>query len=356
MKVAIWGSYNYGNYGDDVMAIMFAKHLQKLGVRVCVYRLNRELARRYAIETSESLEELLQGASFCLAGGGTVLLEPLSGTVGQAMNEDTRQLWEITQAHRCPLYLISVGGNGMGGERKLTLYQWRILSSEMCRGGTVRLSEDVALFELLGKEVELYPDVVLALTDWWPVEKKSWPSPQLQIGLCLPNIPNVQRFVSLLKIVAHLRRHAVFHFMRTHLPGYNIKDEILPPANSPWFKHHYYEDPATTIQFIASLDLLISVKLHPSITALALGVPVCSLDGRAKTRAVLNSLELGFATRSQRTRSLLTLLRQVSSRKGILQIREQFDFQRIEQQKELSRRHFEYLTRLTESFREGKLL
>jgi hypothetical protein len=39
-----------------------------------VYRLNQKLAKKYEVDTTDSLEELLDKAKFCIIGGGTILL------------------------------------------------------------------------------------------------------------------------------------------------------------------------------------------------------------------------------------------------------------------------------------------
>lgn len=74
MKVAIWGSYNHGNYGDDLMAIQFANYFKELGVHPCVYRLDECLAKKYSIESAKSLDDLLENASFGIIGGGGMLI------------------------------------------------------------------------------------------------------------------------------------------------------------------------------------------------------------------------------------------------------------------------------------------
>ncbi len=353
MKVAIWGSYNHGNYGDDVMAIMFVKRLQKLGVSPWVYRLDEKLAKLYKVNTTNSLTELFQGTKFCILGGGTVLLEPLSGSVGSAMNEDTRQLLKISEQEKCPLFCISIGGDGTTvTNRKLTLYQWDLLKSEVFQGGTVRLQQDAELFGQLNKEVCLFPDVVLSLANIWNLEPKSSITGKLQVGFCLPDRSDTRKFANLLGRTAFFRRHAVFHFIHTRLPGYNIKKlALLPATKMHWIKHHHYEDPAKTIEFIASLDVLISNKLHPCITAIASGVPIYSVDKRAKTLAVFKSIGLEFVNHSLSQNFLNQLASQLASRKKILEIRNQFNFQEIEEYKNLSRGHLDYLTNLVDQFR-----
>ena len=73
MKIAIWGSYNHGNYGDDIMAIQFAKALMDEGFEPWVYRLDKDLADRFQIHSTSSLDELLDESPICLIGGGAML-------------------------------------------------------------------------------------------------------------------------------------------------------------------------------------------------------------------------------------------------------------------------------------------
>jgi polysaccharide pyruvyl transferase WcaK-like protein len=353
MKVAIWGSYNYGNYGDDVMAIMMCQHLKKMGVVPSVYRLNQKLAKKYEVDTTDSLEELLDKAKFCIIGGGTILLEPLYGAIGSAMNEDIQQLWEIVNHKKCPLFCISIGGDGTSvRDRKLTIYQWRLLESEMFQGGTVRLEQDIKFFEKMNKSVDLYSDIVLSLNNFWTHKKKERiRQDPLKIGLCLSNTSNTRQFATLLTYLASLRRNLIFYFIHPHLPNNDLPVGSLLPPISPWIKHYFYQNPAEMIDFISSLDLLVSTYMHPNITALALGIPIISLDSRVKTISVMNSLSLETINRPLSKKSLFELLALLSSKKKILRFREKFEFKKIEQAKILSNGHFDYLTKLVEEFR-----
>jgi polysaccharide pyruvyl transferase WcaK-like protein len=156
---------------------------------------------------------------------------------------------------------------------------------------------------------------------------------------------------SLRKTKPSLRHHVVFNFFTTHLPGYSQNSlSLLPPQKSPWVKHHFYTNPESMVQFISSLDLVISSKLHPSITALSLHVPTFCLDSRPKTRAVLKSLDLEHIL-LENIGELWKLLGKISSRKSILEISRDFDFDKIDEKKKASSGHFEALTQVVEKFR-----
>ena len=73
MKVAIWGSYNHGNFGDDVMAVLFARAVAAAGATPVVFRMDGDLARRYGIATEDELGPLLEGARLVIMGGGAML-------------------------------------------------------------------------------------------------------------------------------------------------------------------------------------------------------------------------------------------------------------------------------------------
>ena len=106
MKAAIWGSYNYGNYGDDLMAIQFAKELEKLGTEAYVYRLDRQLAQQYSVNTVDSLAELIDNSKFCILGGGGIL-----GGGTTVLEQDFIDLNAIAISHHCPIFGISIGGD-----------------------------------------------------------------------------------------------------------------------------------------------------------------------------------------------------------------------------------------------------
>jgi polysaccharide pyruvyl transferase WcaK-like protein len=80
-------------------------------------------------------------------------------------------------------------------------------------------------------------------------------------------------------------------FIKTHLPDYNINYEFVPKELSSNIQIYQYISIADTLEFLSSLDLIISSKLHIGLVSLSLGTPFFSYKGRGKTIAFLDSIE-----------------------------------------------------------------
>lgn len=344
MKVAIWGSYNYGNYGDDLMAIQFAKEFQKLGADPYVYRLDYQLAKRYSIKTTNCIEELIDGAKFCIIGGGGVL-----GGGTTVLENDFRELQQISSKHNCPVFPISVGGDGGGVDTILSDSRREFWQGDTCQLSTVRLKEDVGLINKLGKEAVYYPDVLWTVSDFWQVPPVSKSNDQLQVGINIPDSSRGRFLAFVLSKIATARKDIVFHFIRTYLPNYSVHHELLPKINSPYIKHHIYTDPDATLRFLASLDLLVSYKLHVGLTALALNVPFYSVGGPGKAQALLKSINADFAILPASAKNF-QLAMILANANNIRNAKVKTDFATIEQHKQLSWGHMHQLEKLVNQY------
>lgn len=340
MKVAIWGSYNYGNYGDDLMAIQFAKELAKLGTEPLVYRLDKQLAQQYSVNTVDTLAELFDNSKFCIIGGGGIL-----GGGTTVLEKDFSELNVIAIQHQCPVFSISIGGDGGGIDTVLSAPRQEFWQGGACKSATVRLEEDVELVKKLGKEAVYYPDVLWTVGDFWQIPPVAKSSDRLQVGINIPNSLSGRLLAYQLNAIAKVRKDIVFHFIRTYLPNSPINHELLPKLGSPYIQHHVYTDPDSTLKFIASLDLIISYKLHVGLTALALNVPFYSVGGQGKTRALLKSINADFAIlpASAKNIKLATFLAKVDN---IRNAKAKFDFATIEQHKKSSWGHIDRLKEL----------
>ncbi|MBV6623428.1 MAG: polysaccharide pyruvyl transferase family protein [Rivularia sp. (in: Bacteria)] len=344
MKVAIWGSYNYGNYGDDIMAIQFAKYFKSIDVIPVVYRLNKQLAKRYKIQTTDSLNELFQDAEFCIIGGGGFLVENFSAP----FEEDFRQLQIVSTQKNCPVYPISIGGEGLGKNTSLSYWRQKFFQGETCKSCSVRLESDKALINHFGKEVFYYPDVLLAVSEFWQIPSKITQNNTIHVGINIPNTIQCKWLAFQLGVIASIRRDIVFHFIKTYLPSSPINTELRPKQVSNNIKYHVYTDPLLTLQFLASLDLVVSYKLHLGLTALALGVPFYSLGGSGKAKAFLNSIGADFAVWNPGDKRF-KLAAFLSNPQNILQAKNKFNFTIIDKLTVESRGHLELLNKLVKN-------
>ncbi len=344
MKVAIWGSYNYGNYGDDIMAIQFAKYLKSLGIESIVYRLDKQLAKRYQLETTDSLDELLSNVEFCIIGGGGFLVENFSAP----FESDFRHLCEVSNEKNCPVYPISIGGEGLSEKHQLSHWRQKFFQGNMCQPCTVRLESDKALIHKFGKEAFYYPDVLLSVSEFWQIPHPDKSSNKIHIGINIPNTLLCKWLAFQLRIIASIRRDIVFHFIKTYLPSSPINSELLPKQQSTNIKYHVYTDPQSTLEFLATLDLVVSYKLHLGLTALALGVPFYSLGGSGKAKAFLNSIDADFAVWTPMDKRF-KIAAFLSNPQNILRVKNKFNFTIIDKLTKNSRGHLDFLTKLVKN-------
>ncbi|WP_019503773.1 polysaccharide pyruvyl transferase family protein [Pleurocapsa sp. PCC 7319] len=354
MKVAIWGSYNHGNYGDDLMAIQFAKYFKDLGVHPCVYRLDERLAQKYSIESAKSLNDLLENASFGVIGGGGMLTgtsekkSPQNQSSTDILENDFLELTRLCSEKKCKIFPISVGGDGRGIDTPLNHRREEFWKSDNCGDFTVRLQEDVPLVKKLGKNAVYHPDILLTVSDTWVLPSSPNSDDKLHVGINIGKSKANYFLAFYLSLIATMQKNIVFHFIRTHLPNSSQDYELLPKIRSPYIRHHTYTDPDLTLKFLASLDLLISSKLHLGLTALALKVPFYSFEGQAKTISFLKSINADFAFFSHN--ELFKLAKLITNVEQINKAKSKFNFVALEHLKVESKSHLDFLQELVNSY------
>lgn len=286
-RVAIWGSYNHGNYGDDVMAIAFARVLKKHGFIPIVYRLNSELAASYGFLSTDSLDELIANSSFCIIGGGAWLC---SGNFSEAVEKDCEDFEATLNKYDCPLYSISIGGDGNIDPQKLSKARASLFSSEAFKGGTVRLPEDVDLLKTLGKKVKYHADIVLNMADIFELKAEKKSHDKIRLGL---NLNQLQRRTAFLfKVCSKLFPKITLVSLQSHSKGHDLGFEYNDFATSNGVEVLRYHQPEEFILELGKLSQIISFKLHLGVTCLGIGVPFLSVGGGGKTVAFLKSAKL----------------------------------------------------------------
>ena len=359
LKVAVWGSYAYGNYGDELMALHYAQHLKKLGVHPVVYQLRDTLAKRYQIESAPTAEELVRDTAFCVFGGGSLL----SGNKNppdwydQQKRGEYQALTTAIEKHECPLYFLSIGGDGDFGDGSgIADYRKRLLASKMCRSATIRQEPDVELIEKkFGINAVYYPDVLLNVKEFWDIEPNNTDKKRVHVGL---NLPESYRWLAkLLTLFGRLRGDFVFHFINTVRPfdrKGNLGGELMP-KNERWHvRKEEYDDPIDTLRLLASLDIIFSFKLHIGLTATAFGAPLICIKRKLKTKAFLHSIGADFAYWGDASPMSVKLrfLRTALSRKRIKNVQMRLKKEsNLQQQVDESWRHFDRLTSFVQEYR-----
>lgn len=298
-SIAIWGSYNHGNYGDDIMAIMISDFVKKLGHQPIVYRLNKELAKKYRIDTSFNISELIQITTLCLIGGGGMLVS--EGLLRILLRKNTRNFesdfiffLKTLRSQNKTSYGISIGGDGKGIKANIPYWRRKFFKSIYFKAATVRLQSDLEVSKKLSFDSIYYPDILLSIPRFFKVnKKKNNYSDNYKIGINLIE-KDSGRLVR--EVINRFSDSDIdFYFINSHLPAYNFQYEIKAPKNIKNFHDYQYTDPYKLVNFISNLDLLISSKLHLGVTSLSVGVPFLSFKGKNKTRTFLNEIKANFA-------------------------------------------------------------
>ncbi len=335
-KIAIWGSLNYGNFGDDVMNVIFALHLKKIGCEPYVYRLNKELASYYDIKTTESLDELLENSLFSFIGGGSWLE---SRKLGDTYEQDFYDYHTKLKEHNIPFYVISIGGDRNNDFTQLTQDRVELFNSPLFQGGTVRLKGDLKTLSSLNKNISHYPDIVLLASEFF-LKKKVKKSRKTKVAVTCSDKKLLDKFTKKINRYSFLFKNIEIIFMRTHLPEHKLDYEFFCAKETSITKNYHYTNLDHFFSFLSSIDLIITAKLHPGVSALSCGTPFFWIPGYDKTRAFLNSVD-----QSDSEYDPNKIFRPLSFLKTIKKIKNT-NFIEIEKQKKEARGHLKYLTNL----------
>ena len=345
-KVAIWGSYEHGNYGDDLMAVIFANHLKNMGIRPVVYRLNNKVAEQYSIDTTDNIDDLFSDCAFAILGGGGMLvtdslLRRTFSKVSRSFEKDFKDLYQALKKYGTSFFPISIGGNGYLEESfKLASYRNKVFKSDCCKKGTLRLESDAHWGKRLDIDFTCVPDVLLSTAKQFPdIEKKQ--SDKLVVGVNLVG-DCCQPFVDKLEKFAKQQDKIEFVYINTHLDGYGHNYELTPSSGSNklvrTFQHNQSFE--RTLELLSSLDLLISSKLHLGLTALTFQTPFVSFCGKSKTESFLSDVSVAKTTFKEKDEQLL--LDMVQNVDEIC-FDELFDRNKIQEFSRKSMEHFDFI-------------
>jgi polysaccharide pyruvyl transferase WcaK-like protein len=293
--VALAGFYQHGNFGDDLMAVLFGRHLRSLGAPARVFRLCAPYAESCGLPVARSLDELLDGADTLVWGGGGLLV-PLDGARFRRMfpgvAEESAALVASARRRGMRLVLLSVGGAGVPPVGLAPEYRAELVAR--ADHITVRNRDDAIQLAALGRSAEYFPDVLWRTATTFPQPHS--PRTGLRIGLDL-NVHNLRRhqatyWLALIQSLIWLRRDCTFILINTQnasMPGQRKLERCLHGRALQRYRfRHLHED----LQLLASLDLLLSTRLHAALVALAYGVPAISLFAEGKTRLLFSELGL----------------------------------------------------------------
>jgi Polysaccharide pyruvyl transferase len=311
-KVALTGFFGRGNFGDDLMAVIFGRHLQSLGIPFRVHKFPVSDARRFGFETAESVDELLEDCQALVWGGGGLLVSRRSrlyhGHRRRFIAEQTG-LVESAIRHGMRLAALSIGGDGVPELDLFPPYKARFLDA--AETVSVRNEHEVLALHRLGIPSVFFPDIVWQARRCLPVTPTRPVSPRVGIDLYKSGLIGHGAFhvPPLLNLCVRIRRDLDFVFMDSTCVTHKPFRAVGIGWSGPNLRTYQFRDFEEDIRQLSSLDLLVSSRLHVPIVALQYGVPVISCFAEPKTSAFMASVGLAdFIVRHSRLPALVKRL------------------------------------------------
>ena len=168
-RIGLTGFYGHGNFGDDMMAVLFGLALREAGMPFCVYRLCRPYAERYGFEVVTSPAELLESADVLVWGGGGLLVswpDLMYRVLFRGAARDFTKIVKGALDRGIDLLACSVGGDG-SCPSTLTP-NFKELFVRASKFITVRNPEDLQILRRTGTPGAYYPDIMWLACDRFP--------------------------------------------------------------------------------------------------------------------------------------------------------------------------------------------
>ncbi len=284
--VGLFGFYERGNFGDDLMALLFGEVLRKRGWRVLVYPCRPELAEEAGLETARDAGELVRETDCIVYGGGGILV-PHQMKAGSHYSQFRRELLEVVEAaERCgrPIAAISIGGTGRIHDA-LPEPVRRLLDSPCLSCLTLRLEGDRAWFHGSERVPDVFPDVVLQTGTILPRPRcgELRDRRKYVIGLNLGCRRADRLLLGFLKICQRIFGGIEIRSLGTFVSDSAVRVPELSGGRGT--SRVDYERLHPFLEQLAEFDLVFTHKLHIGVAALSFGVPAISWNGAAKARS-----------------------------------------------------------------------
>lgn len=303
-QVGLIGFYGVGNYGDDLMASLCAVHLVEHDFPCTLFSLGEPgrdslespAFERPGIHITRNPHELVRDADILIWGGGALLVSWNRRRFWRRFAGVADKLYGLVQLARQKGLVrcaISVGGDGGTDTRLFPAYKGLFL--EGARHGSVRNPSDLALLSALGVEGQVFPDLVWRAGS--PAPRRRRPGDRLRIGLDVSLAHLAGRralhFAALMQTLAWRCPHHTFVCVNsTHRSVHpsTVFDRWIRGNN---VEHYQFHDLNADASMLATLDLMISSRLHVPVVCLGHHVPVVWTFCEEKTQIFLGTMGLG---------------------------------------------------------------
>jgi len=294
-RVGLFGNYAGQNFGDELMAVMFAKTLQSLGISFTVYGLGVHYGERYGFPVVSSATELVRMSDVIVAGGGGHL-QPHRG-ISSHFASELDALLNTCNDRSIPILCFSIGGAGLPLEKLRPPGRRQLLErAEWC---TLRLRSELPLLLHAGTAGTHHEDVVWMTSLFFPLlSGKAQVCGRPMIGISMYPVGKIYQKLQtgFFHVLVRMRSDCDFVFfeVKSASKGKNANQALRPykTLNLPNCRFYKFESVENGIGFLSTLDLLLTTRLHVLIAAMSYRIPCVSLLPRPKTVVCLQELGL----------------------------------------------------------------
>lgn len=291
--VFLWGSYDQGNFGDDLMAVLIGTYLLDHGHSVTIFGEGWSENVNRKFRSSSEVFDAVGRADMCIIGGGEFLFR--DNLIRRLIRRHPRKFeaqcidfLNACEAHGKKFFAVSVGGDGTADGRRLSPSRRRLFSSQFCVGGTVRLKGDLLLSRNIGFSVKYYPDILLSTPVFYRTGFDS-PSDQITVGVNL-SVNSYRKVRGILHRLANKETSLHVRFILSHTiksgHDYEIQgDPALPRSSSV-----QYSEVGRFIDELAHLDIIVSSKLHVGLVSAAYDATFISYQGKPKANLFVREM------------------------------------------------------------------
>lgn len=275
-KILIWGFYNQGNLGDDLMAAIFYEILEEDGHSPVILSVNP----RFANMGYNSINKLTDlSFDLVLLGGGAFL--KMGGSPESDIEKSISELANFIHLKNIPVIGASIGSDGITSIKEASAARRLVLQSRNFKGAAVRLDSNLKI-EL--PKLTYLPDVVMCTKE--ATEKYSRLNVIEPLGVLPEVLINLSRRSAWqIPQALWLARGKRTSFYHAHTGKNKSGGEVTVPFISSISENIINK----SLGYLKYSNLLISSKLHPGVIAISFGNKFIPLSPRPKTQEFLRS-------------------------------------------------------------------
>ena len=258
------------------MAVLFAEELRRHGIEPLVYGLVPEVKEEFHLNTTNSIDDLLQDADLLVFGGGGAFLRSEATT----FHSDLSHLHAKCRELGIPIMMISVGGDG-GPIQGIPESRLRLLQ-DACFV-SFRNPEDCQLRSAMKGRSEIHPDIVWSASDRLHIQRTNSTTSIVGVDDTLFERRSLRLFLQTL-----IKLSRFFHPSRRFVVFSSAHSSTLSCSEET----RCYSEIRSFIEELSSFSILITPRLHAGLVTISLGVPVLLLAPHGKASLLFQRLNL----------------------------------------------------------------